>query len=133
MVNRRFRSWVSRHPDGSTAWVAHPSPRGQTPSTVLAWLGPPLSRAEILGRVTFVDERCPGATVDFATADTAGVLSPLASVPRRPGQDGRFQVTVTPGPGRLVISLLDLAEGISIDHCLLKIDPLVVRAAPPGT
>jgi hypothetical protein len=133
VVNRRFRAWVSRHPDGSTEWIAHPSPRGQTPSTVLAWLGRPLSRAEILGRITFVDARCPGATVAFATADTAGVLSPLASVARRPGEDGQFQVTLAPGPGRLVIRLLDLAEGTSIDHCLLKIDPLVVRAAPPGT
>jgi hypothetical protein len=60
------------------------------------------------------------------------VISPLATVQRRPGEDGRFQVAIAPGPGRLVISLLDLAEGVSIDHCLLKIDPLVVRPAPPG-
>jgi hypothetical protein len=132
-ANRRFRTWVSRHPDGSTEWVAHPSPRGQTPSTVLAWLGPPLRRADILGTLTFVDDRCPGVTVAFATADAAGVLSPLATVQRRPGEDGHFQVALAPGPGRLVISLLDLAEGASIDHCLLKIDPLVVRPAPPGT
>jgi hypothetical protein len=130
VVNRRFESWVSRHADGSTRWVAHPSPRGQTPSTVLAWLGPPPGRAEILGTVTFVDSRCQGATLAFATADDGGTPSPLASVRRRPGEDGRFQVAVAPDSGRLVMSLLDYAEGVSIDFCLLKVDPLVVRPMP---
>jgi hypothetical protein len=130
VVNRRFRAWVSRNPDGSTEWVAHPSPRGQTPSTVVAWLGPPPGPAEILGTVTFVDGRCQGATLAFATADEEGRLSPLAAVQRRPGQDGHFQVAVTPEKGRLVISLLDYAEGASIDFCLLIVDPLVLRPMP---
>jgi hypothetical protein len=127
VVNRRFESWVVRHADRSTGWVAHPSPRGRTPSTVLAWLGPLPGRVEILGRVSFVDNRCQGATLAFAAADDSGALTPLATVQRRPGEDGRFQVAVAPDRGRLVMSLLDYAEGVSIDFCLLKADPLVVR------
>jgi hypothetical protein len=130
VVNRRFRSWLTRRADGSTKWVAHPSPRGQTPSTVVAWLGPPPGPAEILGTVTFVDGRCRGATLAFATADEEGRLSPLAAIQRRPGEDGHFQVAVTPEKGRLVISLLDYAEGVSIDFCLLIVDPLTVRPMP---
>ena len=97
---------------------------------MLAWLGPLPARAEILGTVTFVDNRCQGATLAFATADDGGTLSPLATVQRRPGEDGRFQVAAAPDRGRLVMSLLDYAEDVSIDFCLLKVDPLVVRPMP---
>jgi hypothetical protein len=130
VVSRRFRAWVSRHPDGSTDWVAHPSPRGETPSTMLAWLGARTDPAEVSGTVTFIDDRCPGATLALATAAPDGTLSPLATVRRRPGEGGSFRAVVSPGGGRLVISLLDYAEGVSIDHCLLKVDPLIVRPTP---
>jgi hypothetical protein len=130
VVSRRYRAWVTRNRDSSTKWVAHPSPRGQTPSTVLAWLGPKTEQAEILGTVTFVDQRCLGATLAFATADAGGMLTPLATIQRRPGEDGRFRLPLAAGAGRLVISLLDYAEGASIDYCLLTVDPLVLRPAP---
>ena len=32
----------------------------------------------------------------------------------------------------VVLSLLDYAEGVSIDHCLLQVDPLLVRSPPPS-
>jgi hypothetical protein len=129
VVNRRFRAWVSRNPDGSTSWAAHPAPSGQSPSTVLAWNGPSLRHAEVRGTVAFVDRRCPGATLELATAQEDGTVHPLARVRRRPDEDGRFQVEVAPERGRLVIRLLDYEPGGSIDYCLLTVDPLVVRPA----
>jgi hypothetical protein len=131
-VSRRFPSWLSRNPDGSTACVAHPSRRGEAPSTVLAYVGPRLREAEFDGTVRFIDARCPGATLDFFTVDDEGRLDGLATVRRRPGDDGRFQVRVAPGErGRLALSLLDYGDGASIDHCLLEVDPLIGKPERP--
>ena len=130
VVNRRFPSWLSRHPDGSAAWAAHPSPSGSAPSTVLAYLGPETGPIEVRGTVTFLDGRCAGATLVLGAADTLGQVHPLADVRKRPGEDGRFDVTVSRRDGeRLLLSLLDHGSGASIDYCLLRLDPLV---AGPG-
>jgi hypothetical protein len=128
VVNRRFPSWLSRNPDGSAAWVAHPSPRGSVPSTVLAYLGREAGPIQVQGAVTFIDERCKGATLALGAADTSGEVRPLAEVRKRPGEGGRFDIRVTrPDGPRLVLSLLDHGDGASIDYCLLRIDPLVAR------
>ena len=128
VVNRRFPSWLSRNPDGSAAWVAHPSPRGSLPSTVLAYLGREAGPIEVQGTVTFIDGRCKGATLAFGAADTSGEVHPLAEVRKRPGEDGRFDIRVTrPDGPRLVLSLLDHGDGASIDYCLLRIDRLLAR------
>jgi hypothetical protein len=131
VVNRRFPSWLTRRPDGSAAWAAHPAPSGSAPSTILAYLGPETGAIEVQGTVTFLDGRCAGATLALGAADAEGRVHPLADVRKRPGEDGRFDVTITPPAGqRVVLSLLDHGQDASIDYCLLQLDALVARPGP---
>lgn len=132
VIDRRFPTWLTRNADGSTMLVAHPAPRGVTPSTTFVaverFAGPIRSK----GDIRFHDARCQGATLRFWAMGKGGAPEPLQEIKRRPEDDGHFSVRVAPRPGeRLFLSLLEHAEGASIDYCLLTIDPFVVVTTPP--
>jgi hypothetical protein len=130
-IDRRFATWVTRNPDGSTALVAHPSPRGAAPSTIFTALDPPAGPVSIRGTVRFTDERCRGATLRFWTAQGSGPAGSFREVALRPGDEGRFEVNVAPGPGeRIFLGLVEHAPGESIDFCLLGIASLVIGPGP---
>jgi hypothetical protein len=132
-IDRRFPTRVIRRPDGSTTLVAHPSPRGATPSTAFTLLDVLAGPASIEGTVRFVDARCEGAALRLWAMDGGGVRRPLQEVRRRPEDDGRFSVRVAPRPGeRLFLDIVEHDEGASIDYCLLTIDPLVVARDAPA-
>ncbi len=132
-IDRRFATWVARNPDGSTALVAHPSPRGATPSTTFTALDPPDGPVSIRGTVRFTDERCRGATLRFWTGQADAPPTSVREVGLVPGDDGRFEVRVAAAPagGRLFLGLVEHAPGESIDFCLLRIDPLVLEREAP--
>ena len=126
-IDRRFPTWVTRKPNGSTMLVAHPSPRGATPSTAFTVLDVLAGPVSIDGTVRFVDGRCEGAALRLWAMEDGGARRPLQEVRRRPEDDGRFSVRVAPWPGeRLLLDIVEHVEGASIDYCLLTIDPLVV-------
>jgi len=131
VVERAFPWWIERNPGGSTRWVAHPTRRKDSrAATALAYIGarPPAMAAT--GTVHFVDARCQGATLAFSILDATGRFDPVAEVRRKPGQDGRFAVPVRSShDGTLVLRLLDYAQDVSIDYCLLDINPLETHAS----
>ncbi|HVO10221.1 MAG TPA: hypothetical protein VMX54_05645 [Vicinamibacteria bacterium] len=127
-VESAFPSWLTRNADGSATWIAHPTVSRAKPGTTVAALAAPVDRAEVLGSVRFVDGRCRGATLAFSSLDSGGSWQTLAEVHRRPGEDGGFRAVVeTHGIDRLFLRLLSYSEGSSIDYCLLRVDPLVLR------
>ncbi len=129
VVARAFPWWLAKNPDGSASWVAHPTRRGDTgTATAVAYLGGD-EGTEVSGRVRFVDGRCQGATLSFSRLDAEGRLAPVSEIRRRPAEDGAFEAMIPGASGRLVLSLLDYADGVSIDYCLMQIDPLVTRPA----
>jgi uncharacterized membrane protein len=133
VVGRAFPWWIERNPGGSTRWVAHPTRRMDSgAATVLAYIGAKPPKMETAGTVHFVDPRCQGATLEFSMLDAAGRLHRVTDVQRRPGEDGRFAVGVgSNDAGTLVLRLLDYAPDVSIDYCLLDINPLETRAPQP--
>ena len=127
VIERAFPTWLSRNPDGSTRLVVHPSPRGAVLSTTVIAFDRFTAPVSIEGTVRFADERCQGATLSFWAMEPGGAPRLLQEVSRRPEDDGRVRVRVAPRRGeRLFLSLLEYAQGASIDFCLLTIDPLVI-------
>ena len=129
VVDSRFPSWLSRNPDASTSLVAHPSPRGASPSTTFVALDRFDAPVTSEGNVRFHDARCEGATLRFWAME-GGTPRVLEEVQRRPEDDGHFSVRIAQGRGeRIFLSVLEHSEGASIDFCLLTIDPLVIGRA----
>jgi hypothetical protein len=130
VVARAFPWWLSRNPDGSARWVAHPTRRKDVGSlTAAAYLGPTRQAVEVSGVLKFFDARCRGTTLAFSTLDAQGRLSTLAEVRRHPGENGWWKTVVPHPAGPLLLRLLDYADGSSIDYCLLEIDPLIAKEA----
>jgi hypothetical protein len=128
VVARAFPWWLVKNPDGSASWVAHPTRRRDTGrATTLAYLGGE-EGLEVSGRIRFVDGRCQGATLSFSRLDRARDRpTPVAEITRRPRDSDAFELLIPRGSGRLLLSLLDYADGVSIDYCLMQIDPLLTR------
>jgi hypothetical protein len=133
VVDSSHEAWLSRNADGSARLVAHIAPRGQSPSTTLAALVPLSDEMSVRGLVEFTDSRCSGATLAFATLGNDGAILPLSETRRLPGEDGHFEIRLrTHGAAHLLLSLLSYADGLSIYHCLLKVDSLSLRPVAPA-
>ncbi len=127
VIQRAFPSWLTRRLDGRTSWTAHPAGAGQPGASRLSTLAP-TGRGLVSGVVRFIDERCPGVTLELARLDTGAVLRPVDAARRRPGDGAHFALGArTETAQRLVLSLLPYSAESGIDHCLLTIDELELR------
>ncbi len=127
VIQRAFPSWLTRRPDGRASWTAHPADASQPGATRLATLAP-AGRGLVSGVVRFIDERCPGVTIELARLDAGAALRPLDAARLRPGDGALFALGArTDTVQRLVLSLLPYSAESGIDHCLLTLDELELR------
>ena len=124
-------SWLSRNPDGSADWVAHPAARDARPSTTLMALAPLTGDRRVSARVGFHDSRCQGLTLSFHASRGGTAMVPVAEVRRRPGEAESLDLLLpTHGFERLYLKLLDYGPGISTDYCLVALQGLTLTPAP---
>jgi hypothetical protein len=130
VVSGRFPAWVEHVPGRELDIAWHPVPAGDPAEPVAVYLPRPPDHARASGSVRFLDRQCAGVRAVFSFVETNGAATDVAEAARQPGEDGSFTAVFASPPGaELLLRLRPRDDRASIDHCLVKIQSLLVHDA----